>query len=101
MTMVPCARRLALVFTTAIVVAAGAQVRVSAQSQPRFLGRAEILLYGAGLRVEPAHQTVPKDIATIVSTLLQASNSPDLPPFPPDAVVHALCAARALRSRSN
>ncbi len=58
-------------------------------SQPRSLAREDIFLYGAGLRVEPAHQTVPKDIATIVSTLLQAPNSPDLPPFPDDAVVHA------------
>lgn len=61
----------------------------SAQDQPRSLAREDIFLYGAGLRVEPARQTVPKDIATIVSTLLQAPNSPDLPPFPDDAVVHA------------
>ena len=33
----------------------------------RFLAKEDILLYGLGLRVEPATQTVPKDIATIVS----------------------------------
>src|SRR5262249_5670822 len=42
------------------------------------------------LRVEPAQQTVPKDIATIVSTFLQAPNEPgELPAFSPDAVVKA------------
>ena len=45
-------------------------------------------VYGLGLRVEPATQTVPKDIATIVSTYLQAPQAPpSLPPFAPDAVV--------------
>lgn len=38
----------------------------------RWLAREQILLYGLGLRVEPEHQTVPRDIATIVSTYLQA-----------------------------
>src|SRR4051812_10882634 len=63
----------------------------AAQSRPaRFLGREEILLYGIGLKVEPAHQTVPKDIATIVSTYLQTAAPPDgVPPFAPDAVVKA------------
>jgi hypothetical protein len=38
----------------------------------------------------PAEQTVPKDIATIVSTYLQAPNVPgNLPPFAPDAEVRA------------
>ena len=56
----------------------------------RFLAKEDILLYGLGLRVEPATQTVPKDIATIVSTFLQAPQQPqDLPPFAPDAVVKA------------
>jgi hypothetical protein len=59
-----------------------------AAAQGRFLGREEILLLGAGLRVEPVRQTVPKDIATIVGTLLQAPSAPDhAPPFSPGAVV--------------
>ncbi len=54
------------------------------------LGEDEIRLYGIGLRVEPAHQTVPRDIATIVSTYLQMSALPDgVPPLSPDAVVRA------------
>jgi len=75
----------------AAIVCALAPADSAAQAgQPRFLGREEILLYGIGLRVEPAHQTVPKDIATIVSTYLQAPALPDgLPPFAPDAEVRA------------
>ena len=62
----------------------------AASGQGRFLGREDILLYGLGLRVDPATQTVPKDIATIVSTYLQAPQAVDgLPPFAPDAVVKA------------
>ncbi|OPX18973.1 MAG: hypothetical protein BZ151_11765, partial [Desulfobacca sp. 4484_104] len=38
----------------------------------RWLAQEQIYLYGMGLTVEPAHQTVPKNIATIVSTYLQA-----------------------------
>jgi len=66
-----------------------ASARVAAQDA-RFLGKAEILLYGIALKVEPAEQTVPKDIATIVSTFLTApAQVGDLPPFAPDAVVMA------------
>ena len=63
----------------------------SAQDRPaRFLSREEIILYGIGLKVEPPHQTVPKDIATIVSTFLQTPTLPDsVSPFAPDAVVKA------------
>ena len=57
----------------------------------RWLAQKQILLYGLGLNVEPAHQTVPKDIATIVSTYLQAPDS--IPegtlPIPEDAEVRA------------
>ena len=58
----------------------------------RMLGKEDIRLLGAGLRVTPATQTVPKDIATIVSTFLQAPSLPTeaLPPFAPDAVVKGL-----------
>ena len=49
---------------------------LAAQTPGRFLGKEEILLYGLGLRVEPATQTVPKDIATIVCTYLQAPSDP-------------------------
>ncbi|RLB71300.1 MAG: hypothetical protein DRH04_02020, partial [Deltaproteobacteria bacterium] len=57
----------------------------------RWLAQEQIYLYGMGLTVEPAHQTVPKNIATIVSTYLQAPNLPpgqELP-FPKEAQVHA------------
>jgi hypothetical protein len=69
-------------------VPAGAQ---PAGGGPRVLGREDILLYGLGLRVEPATQVVPKDIATIVSPFLQAPALPGttLPPFDPDAEVRA------------
>lgn len=66
--------------------------RLFAQTpQSRFLAKADILLYGISLKVDPAEQTVPKNIATIVSTFLQAPNvtGEDLPPFAPDAVVMA------------
>ena len=57
----------------------------------RWLAQEQILLYGLGLNVEPAHQTVPKNIATIVSTYLQAPDSiPDgTLPIPEDAEVRA------------
>jgi len=57
----------------------------------RWLAQEQILLYGLGLRAEPEQQTVPKDIATIVSTYLQAPDSiPDgTLPIPEDAEVRA------------
>ncbi|HDG97952.1 MAG TPA: hypothetical protein ENG73_07260, partial [Desulfobacterales bacterium] len=66
----------------------GAPPSANAQN---LLAHEQIILYGLGLRVEPQHQTVPKDIATVVSTYLQA---PDLPPeseiqIPEDAEVRA------------
>lgn len=62
-----------------------------AQDRPaRFLGHEDIVLYGIGLKVEPSHQTLPKDIATIVSTYLQTPQLPaNVPPFAPDAVIKA------------
>ncbi len=64
-----------------------ADVRLGAQD--RFLGKADILLFGLGLRVEPISQVVPRDVATIVSTFLGASDQPQgsLPPFAPGALV--------------
>src|SRR4051794_36987740 len=60
------------------------------QSPARFLAKEDILLYGLGLKVEPAQQTVPKDIATIVGTYVQAPQLPDnLPAFAADAEVVA------------
>ena len=57
----------------------------------RWLAQEQIILYGLGLKAEPAHQTVPKNIATIVSTYLQAPDS--IPegtlPIPEDAEVRA------------
>lgn len=50
----------------------------AAQTTPAdVLGRDDIRLLGAGLRVTPARQVVPKDIASIVSTFLQAPTLPD------------------------
>ena len=61
---------------------------VAAAQTGRVLGREDIRLYGLGLKVEPAQQTVPRDIATIVPTFLQAPQQPDgLPPFAADAEV--------------
>ena len=63
---------------------------LEAQQQPRFLAKEEIAFFGIGLKAEPARQVVPKDIATIVSTFLQAPTLPDgLPPFAPSAEVRA------------
>src|SRR5579871_4185242 len=74
----------------ALVVCVAAGPALHAQRQGRFLAKEDIVLLSMGLRVEPAQQTVPKDIATIVSTFLQAPNAPaDLPAFAPDAVVKA------------
>ena len=76
----------------AVVATCALSSHASAQMpQSRFLAKADILLYGISLKVDPAEQTVPKNIATIVSTFLQAPNvtGEDLPPFAPDAVVMA------------
>ena len=60
-------------------------------AQNRFLGKEDIVLLGLGLRVEPAHQVVPRDVATIVSTFLSAPTPPagQVAPFAPDAIVKA------------
>src|SRR5436190_20298417 len=75
----------------AILIAIGicGEVRVDAQRSGRFLAKEDIILLGLGLRVEPVQQTVPKDIATIVSTFLQSSTQPgaEAPPFAPGAVI--------------
>ena len=60
------------------------------QPPPRFLAKEQIVLYGIGLKAEPARQVVPRDIATIVSTFLQAPTLPDgVHGFAPDAEVRA------------
>ncbi len=66
-------------------------IAARAGAQDRFLGKQDILIYGYGLRAEPERQVVPKDIATIVSTFLQAPGAPqgDVPAFAPDAVLKA------------
>ncbi len=73
------------------VVAIAGQSGLHAQQERRFLAKADILLYGIALKTEPAEQTVPKNIATIVSTFLNApgQTDSDIPPFAPDAVVMA------------
>jgi len=83
-------RRLSAVALAVAIFALTAST-LAAQTPARVLGREEILLYGLGLRVEPSTQVVPKDIATIVSTYLQAPSDPgaQLPPFAPDAEIRA------------
>lgn len=63
----------------------------TAQTPGRFLAKEDITLLGIGLQVQPAQQTVPVNIATIVSTYLQSPNTlpAGVPPFAPDAVVQA------------
>ncbi len=75
---------LSLVLLLTAIVPSAAQV-----AETDVLGRDDIRLLGVGLRVTPARQVVPKDIATIVSTYLQAPTLPDspLPPFAADAIV--------------
>ena len=55
----------------------------------RFLAQDDIILYGMQLTAAPAKQTVPKNIATIVSTYLQVPTLPpgQIPPLAPDATV--------------
>jgi hypothetical protein len=57
----------------------------------RYLAQDDIILYGMQLTAAPAKQTVPKNIATIVSTFLQVPTMPagQIPPLAPDATVRA------------
>jgi hypothetical protein len=77
------------------LLAAGMGIAHAGQQQApangRYLGREEIRLYGLHLTVAPAKQVVPKDMATIVSVLLQAPTTPDqnVSAFSPDAEVRA------------
>jgi len=63
----------------------------AAASDARFLAREDIVLYGMQLSAAPAKQTVPKNIATIVSTFMQVPTLPagQIPPLPADATVKA------------
>ena len=85
------ARAIRTCIAAAVVTTVVNQPTLHAQQERRFLARADILLYGITLKSEPAEQTVPKNIATIVSTLLNApgQTDSDIPPFAPDAVVMA------------
>ena len=80
-------KRSIVVVLASLVLVFGVDVRPRAQD--RFLGKEDIVLLGLGLRVEPDHQVVPRDIATIVSTFLSAPTPPagQLAPFAPDAIV--------------
>jgi hypothetical protein len=55
----------------------------------RYLAHEDIILYGMGLKVEPAKQVVPKNIATIVSAYLQVPTLPpgEISPLAEDALV--------------
>ena len=83
-------RMIAACVPLAAILASSVPLRAQAPAAQRVLGREDITLYGLGLKVEPGYQTVPKNIATIVSTFLQAPALPaGLPPFAPDAEVAA------------
>jgi hypothetical protein len=75
----------------ALLAAIGLTLPIAAQSGSstgRFLAQEDILLFGLGLKIEPAQQTVPTNIATIVSTMFVAPQTPqNLPAFAPDALV--------------
>ena len=74
----------------AVSICAAGPPLAAQQAPPRFLAKEQIVLYGIGLKAEPARQVVPRDIATIVSTFLQAPTLPDgVPGFAPDAEVRA------------
>jgi len=80
-------QRSLLIMLILILSMVGIQARTARADEGRWLAHEQILLYGLGLRAEPAHQTVPKDIATVVSTYLQAPDA--IPngvlPIPEDA----------------
>ncbi|MEO8677871.1 MAG: carboxypeptidase regulatory-like domain-containing protein, partial [Vicinamibacterales bacterium] len=82
-------KRSIVVVLASVALVCGADARLRAQD--RSLGKEDIILLGLGLRVEPDHQTVPRDVATIVSTFLATSTpSPgEVPPFAPGAIVRA------------
>ncbi|MFZ4856964.1 MAG: carboxypeptidase regulatory-like domain-containing protein [Desulfuromonadaceae bacterium] len=72
-----------------LVVSLVMSVGESAAANARFLAHEDIILYGMGLKVEPARQVVPKNIATIVSTYMQVPTLPtaEIPPLAADALV--------------
>src|SRR5438552_3514098 len=83
-----CCARIRRTAVLALLAVIADQGPAAGQGTQRFLAKEDVLLYGIGLKVEPAQQTVPKDIATIVSTFLQAPQTPDdVPQFAPDAEV--------------
>lgn len=83
-------RTIAACLPLLVLLAGASPLRAQGAGAQRVLGREDITLYGIGLKVEPAYQTVPKNIATIVGTFLQAPTlPPELPRFAPDAEVVA------------
>src|SRR4051812_15069916 len=90
--MIRARRRIASLLAVFAVMATTGELRLHAQSGDRFLAKEEIVLLGLGMRVEPEHQVVPKDIATIVGTFLSAAVPPagTVSPFAPDAIVKAV-----------
>ena len=64
---------------------------VSFAAGGRYLAQEDIILYGMQLTAAPVKQTVPKNMATIVSTYLQVPTMPEgqIPPLAPGAVVRA------------
>jgi protocatechuate 3,4-dioxygenase beta subunit len=58
-------------------------------ANPHYLDQTDILIHGLALKVDPPEQTLPKNIATIVSVYLQAPTAPTVPPFDPNATVKA------------
>ena len=62
-----------------LALASSGTVQVSAQQKERFLAKDDILLFGLGLQIEPAQQTVPKDIATKLNQkIVEIAKSDDM-----------------------
>jgi len=78
-----------LVRTLALLIVVTCTAGTAQAYEGRFLAHEDIILYGMGLKVEPARQVVPKNIATIVSSYTQVPTLPnaEIPPLAADALV--------------
>src|SRR2546425_13056122 len=66
--------------------------------EPPTLAREQILIVPVGLQASPAQQTVPKNTATTVNTLIAQPAGTGAPTLPADAIVMAQLRGPALRS---
>ncbi|HIJ94565.1 MAG TPA: hypothetical protein HPP94_02280 [Desulfuromonadales bacterium] len=78
-----------LIRTLALLIVVTGTAGTAQAYEGRFLAHEDIILYGMGLKVEPARQVVPKNIATIVSSYTQVPTLPnaEIPPLAADALV--------------